>query len=93
MRDLNRLDVEKLIELQRSVEAELRDRAQTIRRQLHEQLADFSARPRRGTSLLGRKLPPKYRGPRGETWSGRGQHPRWMRPLLRAGRKLESFRI
>ncbi|MCK1316911.1 H-NS family nucleoid-associated regulatory protein, partial [Bradyrhizobium sp. 23] len=28
-----------------------------------------------------------------ETWSGRGRLPRWLRPQLRAGRKLDDFLI
>ena len=27
---------------------------------------------RRGSAMKGRKVPPKYRGPGGETWAGRG---------------------
>ena len=30
-----------------------------------------------GSALKGRKVPPKYRGPSGETWAGRGARPRW----------------
>lgn len=36
---------------------------------------------------------PKYKGPNGELWSGRGQPPKWMKPLLAAGRKKEDFLI
>ncbi len=36
---------------------------------------------------------PKYRGPNGELWSGRGQPPKWMKPLLAAGKKKEDFLI
>lgn len=35
----------------------------------------------------------KYRGPGGETWSGRGKQPVWLRTLLDAGRKIEDFRL
>src|SRR2546421_1961192 len=34
---------------------------------------------RGGRSVLkGRKVRPKYRGPSGETWAGRGAKPRWL---------------
>ena len=38
---------------------------------------------------------PKYRNPKNpaETWSGRGKLPRWLRPQLRGGRKLDDFLI
>ena len=32
-----------------------------------------------------------YRGPNGETWSGRGRRPGWLASLLKGGKKLESF--
>ena len=36
---------------------------------------------------------PKYKGPNGELWSGRGQAPKWMKPLLANGKKKEDFLI
>ena len=35
----------------------------------------------------------KYRGPNGETWSGRGLMPRWMAALVAQGRSKEEFAI
>ncbi len=35
----------------------------------------------------------KYRGPNGETWSGRGLTPKWMATLVAAGQSKESFLI
>lgn len=35
----------------------------------------------------------KYRGPNGETWSGRGLTPRWLAALLSQGKKKEEFAI
>lgn len=35
--------------------------------------------------------PIKYRGPAGETWTGRGKQPRWMKALVDLGRKPEEF--
>ncbi|HEY0294751.1 MAG TPA: H-NS histone family protein [Bordetella sp.] len=38
------------------------------------------------------KLPPKYRHPEtGETWSGRGKTPRWLREAESAGIAREAF--
>ena len=35
----------------------------------------------------------KYRGPNGETWSGRGLTPRWLAALIADGQKKEAFAI
>ena len=35
----------------------------------------------------------KYKGPNGETWSGRGLMPRWMAALVAQGQPKESFAI
>jgi DNA-binding protein H-NS len=43
--------------------------------------------------LKGIKALPKYRGPNGETWAGRGLTPNWMRALEKKGKKRESFLI
>ena len=57
-----------------------------------------SARKTRGSArrthaLKGRKVAPKYRGPNGETWTGRGLAPRWLADLEKKGKKRDSFLI
>jgi len=37
--------------------------------------------------------PVKYRGPNGETWSGRGLMPKWLRALTDQGQSKESYLI
>jgi DNA-binding protein H-NS len=41
------------------------------------------------------KVLPKYYNPLSptETWSGRGKQPRWLVAALKAGQKLENFKI
>jgi DNA-binding protein H-NS len=41
------------------------------------------------------KVAPKYRNPDNpeQTWTGRGQQPNWLRPLLAAGKSLDDFKI
>lgn len=41
----------------------------------------------------GAQLAVKYRGPKGETWSGRGSMPRWMAVLVAAGKSRDSFAV
>lgn len=36
---------------------------------------------------------PKFRAPDGQTWTGRGMAPKWLRALEAAGRRREEFRI
>jgi DNA-binding protein H-NS len=36
---------------------------------------------------------PKYKGPAGETWSGRGLTPKWLASLIAQGQKKEDFLI
>lgn len=35
----------------------------------------------------------KYRGPNGETWSGRGLTPRWLATLIAQGQSKDTFAI
>ena len=39
------------------------------------------------------KSAPKYRGPNGETWTGVGPKPKWMKEALAAGKSKEDFAI
>jgi DNA-binding protein H-NS len=41
----------------------------------------------------GKTVAPKYKGPNGETWSGRGLTPRWLAALVAQGQSKESFAI
>lgn len=41
----------------------------------------------------GTPVPPKFRGPQGETWSGRGLMPRWLTALVAQGQPKETFAI
>ena len=47
----------------------------------------------RAHPLKGRKAPIKYRGPEGETWSGRGLAPRWLAELEKKGKKRDSYLV
>jgi DNA-binding protein H-NS len=38
-------------------------------------------------------LPPKYRSPTGDTWSGRGHIPTWLRTLEAAGHTRQEFLV
>ncbi|MFN4351171.1 MAG: H-NS family nucleoid-associated regulatory protein [Hylemonella sp.] len=48
---------------------------------------------RKTAKKTGAKVAAKYRGPSGETWSGRGLMPRWLAALVKQGRKKDDFAI
>lgn len=56
-----------------------------------------AAKPRRaagqGAKSAAAKVAAKYRGPDGETWSGRGLTPRWLAALVADGRNKEEFAV
>jgi DNA-binding protein H-NS len=41
----------------------------------------------------GQSVAAKYRGPNGETWSGRGLTPKWLASLVAQGQSKESFAV
>ena len=45
------------------------------------------------SALKGRKVAPKYRGPNGELWTGRGRMPVWVRQAQAEGRSLDELTI
>ncbi|TXC65968.1 H-NS histone family protein [Piscinibacter aquaticus] len=47
-----------------------------------------------GKSAGTTKVPPKYRNAAtGDTWSGRGLQPNWLKAALASGRKLDEFKV
>jgi len=90
--NLSGMNVEGLMDLRERVEETLHKR----RAELQQQLAALGVtRVVRGggSALKGRKVPPKYRSPSGETWAGRGAKPRWLVDAIKEGKKLENFLI
>ena len=56
-------------------------------------IADLSARAAKKTRT-GAKVAAKFRNKAtGETWSGRGLQPRWLKAALTAGKKLGDFAV
>src|SRR3954451_14945502 len=94
--NLSSMSVDALLQLRDEVTSTLSRKAGDLKRQL-ARLGDWGSsggRPTtRKTSLKGRKVAPKYRGPNGETWAGRGARPRWLQEALRSGAKPDDFLI
>ena len=98
--NLKGMDVDALLALRADIDKRLSQKRSELEKQLSRLGAESSraaSNSRTGfgrrSALKGRKVPPKYRGPGGETWAGRGARPRWLSALIRQGRKLDEFAI
>jgi DNA-binding protein H-NS len=87
--NLSGMTIEALMELRERVDEMLLKR----RAELKKQLARMYKPVDGASTLKGKKVPPKYRGPSGETWAGRGARPRWLVAALKGGNKLDAFLI
>jgi DNA-binding protein H-NS len=94
--NLASMSVDQLLKLRDEIITALTRKATELQQQLSRlsggAAGGASGRGRRGPRK-GHKVPPKYRGPGGETWSGRGLRPRWLAAALKGGRKLDDFLI
>jgi len=94
--NLSGMTVEAIMDLRKEVDETLLKRRAEIEKQLQRMGAVVEgARVSRGdvSVLKGRKVPPKYRGPSGETWAGRGARPRWLVAAMKGGKKIDDFLI
>ena len=46
-----------------------------------------------GAKKAAKPVEAKYRGPNGESWSGRGLMPKWMQALVAEGKSKQDFAI
>jgi DNA-binding protein H-NS len=90
--NLSGMTVEALMDLRKRVDETLHKRRAEIEKQL-ERMGRAVVGRGGGSVLKGRKVPPKYRGPSGETWAGRGAKPRWLVAAIKGGKKLDDFLI
>ena len=93
--NLSGMTVEALMDLRKRVDETLHQRRAELQEQLERMGVVGGARVVRGggSALRGRKVPPKYRGPSGETWAGRGARPRWLVAAIKGRKKLDDFLI
>ena len=99
--------LQELLSQKEAIEREIeltkkRDRAEAIARvrslmaEYGLTLADLGAKaaPAARKPSGGAKVPPKYRNAAtGDTWSGRGLQPNWLKAALASGRKLDDFKV
>jgi DNA-binding protein H-NS len=92
---LDTLSNQALCKLRDEIAEELKNRAESLQRAVDQLVGPTSAAndvhprgPRKG-----HKVAPKYKGPHGEKWSGRGLRPRWLTAALSEGKRLNDFLI
>ncbi len=96
--NLSGLDFQGLLDLRSQVDEALTSYRSTLEKQLAAlgtsvaSIGDKVARGVRG-SLKGTKVAPKFKGPSGELWAGRGAKPRWLVAAIKEGKKAEDFLI
>ena len=94
---LESLSNEALCKLRDEIAALLNSRADQLRRELDRLTGGSSVTASsvtgNGATAKRKKPSPKYRGPDGSTWSGRGARPRWLTKAIQDGQKLEDFLI
>jgi DNA-binding protein H-NS len=56
-------------------------------------LEDGKGKTRKAAAKSSAPAPVKFRGPNGETWSGRGLMPRWLSAAVAQGKSKESFAV
>ncbi len=103
--DFDSMSIDELWSLHEELATILAARLTSEKVMLEERLKQLNPpnaeqRPAKLNVLNGERRPypvvvPKYRNPddSSETWSGRGKRPRWLVALLKAGKRIDDFRI
>jgi DNA-binding protein H-NS len=95
--NLSSMSVEGLLQLREDIGRMLSGKVSELQRQLaalgEHAGAGRGRGGRRASIMKGQKVAPKYRGPGGETWAGRGAMPRWMAAAIKDGKTREDFLI
>jgi DNA-binding protein H-NS len=93
-RSLTSMSVDALLVMRDRVGAALHQKSRELQGQLERLEGVGSTKDRaRAHPRKGIKVAPKYRGPNGETWAGRGATPTWLAALMKEGRKRDDFLI
>lgn len=88
----------KIAEAQRTQRADAIAKVRSLMAEHGLTTADLNGRTRAAPAAsgprAGGKVPPKYRNAAtGETWSGRGLQPKWLRAAIGGGARIEDFAI
>ena len=91
--NLSGMTVDALMDLRKQIDETLLKRRAEIEQQLEKMDRVAGGARGGGSALRGTKVAPKYRGPSGETWAGRGVRPRWLAEAIKGGKKLDDYLI
>lgn len=102
--NLKSMGVDALLSLRADIDKKLGEKRTELEKQLsrlglestvggHSRNGRRRGKSGRRSAMKGRKVAPKYRGPAGDTWAGRGAQPRWLTALIKQGRKIDDFAI
>lgn len=84
----------RIADAQRTERAEAIQQIKTLMDQYGLTVADLSVKSNAGRTRKGSKVPAKYRNPAsGDSWSGRGLQPKWLKAALASGGKLSDFAV
>jgi DNA-binding protein H-NS len=92
---LDALSNQALCKLRDEIAEVLKGRAESLQREINQLIGptSFANIEHQREPRKRRKVAPKYRGPHGEKWSGRGKKPRWLTIAMSEGKQLEDFVI
>ena len=91
--NLGSMSVEQLLQLRDDVGKELNRKGDELQSQLARLGGEIAPGRRRGSSLKGRKVPPKYRDNAGNIWAGRGAKPRWLVAAIKKGKSWKILQL
>jgi DNA-binding protein H-NS len=91
--NLSGMTIEALMELRDRVDELLLKRRAELEKLLASLYKPIGGARVGGSALKGIKVPPKYQGPKGETWAGRGAKPRWLVDAIKGGKQIDDFLI
>lgn len=84
----------RIADARRTERAEAIQQIKTLMDQYGLTAADLNARADAARTRKGSKVPAKYRDPAsGNSWSGRGLQPKWLKAALANGRQLSDFAV
>ena len=86
---------QQILEAQREERSQAIAKVRALMAEYGLTLADLGTRatsaPRKASAS---RVAPKYRHPEtGETWSGRGLQPKWLKSALAAGARIDDFKL
>ena len=85
---------QQIVEARRAARADAVAQVRALMSEHGLTVADLSSKPPPNPKRSGIKVAPKYRdAATGNTWSGRGLQPKWLKEALASGKNLSDFQI